>query len=184
MHPSSEQDEERRRRLGGRSRDLAREIPEPYRRAGGERHGPLDDVLELPHVAGKRVGLERAEGVRCEAADVLVLLAGAARQEVLREGADVFAAIAEGGNLDANDVEAVVEVLTEGPGADLLLDVPVGRRQDAHVDGDLVARPDAAHLAFLEDAKQLHLERRGQLTDLVEEDRPALRVAGKCRRDS
>jgi hypothetical protein len=42
--------------------------------------------------------------------------------------------------VQGDDVQAVVQVAAEDPAADLLLEVPVGRRDDAHVDGDRLRR--------------------------------------------
>ena len=64
-------------------------------RARRERDRALDDVLELAHVAGEGVGIERAQGVGREPADVLVVLAREALEEVARELGHVLAALAE-----------------------------------------------------------------------------------------
>ena len=82
-----------------------------------------------------------------------------------------------GGDGDPDDVQPVVEVLAETARLHVVLDVPVRGRHDAHVDGHLGARADAPDLALLQDAQELHLGGESQLPDLVEKDRPALRVA-------
>ena len=61
------------------------------------------------------------------------------------------------------------------PSRDGALDVDVGRRDDAHVDFDGAARADRPHLAFLQHAQQLDLQRRRHLADFVEEHRAGVR---------
>jgi hypothetical protein len=79
--------------------------------------------------------------------------------------------------VDGHDVEAVVEVLAEAPGGDLLLEVAVGRGDEAHVDGDGLDAAHAVDLALLDRAQELHLHLDGDLADLVEEERARRRRA-------
>src|SRR5436190_2098094 len=60
------------------------------------------------------------------------------------------------------------------PLARLLGEVAVRRGHDADVDRDRPGASDAVHLAFLEDAEELRLERGRVLPHLVEEERAAL----------
>src|SRR5262249_60352650 len=83
--------------------------------------------------------------------------------------------------VDVDDVEAVVEVLAEGTLSDGLLEVFVGRGDDADVDADVLAAAEPGELTVLQDVQELGLERHRHLADLVEEDRAAsreLEVAG------
>ena len=86
------------------------------RLAGGEDHEPLDDVAELPHVAGEAVARRGPP----TAASVIVHVAAVVRarrqvEEVAREPRDVVAARAERGDGERHDVEAVVEIGAELP---------------------------------------------------------------------
>jgi hypothetical protein len=71
-----------------------------------------------------------------------------------------------------DDLEPVVEILPEGAARDTLGEVPVGRRQDAHVDPSVLGLADPADLPLLEGAQQLHLHARRDLPDLVEKKGP------------
>jgi hypothetical protein len=83
--------------------------------------------------------------------------------------------------VDADDVQAVEEVLAESAAADELVEVAVGGGHEAHVDVEhLLAAADRPHLAVLEHAQQLHLQRRRELGDLVEEQRAAVRLADQA----
>src|SRR5207249_8448713 len=53
--------------------------------------------------------------------------------------------------------------------------VAVRRGDDPHVDLHRLAAAHALELALLEHTQELHLRLRGQLPDLVQEDRPAVR---------
>ncbi len=75
---------------------------------------------------------------------------------------------------ERDDVEAVEEVLTEASAADLLLEIPVGRGDDANVDARSLLRADRLDVAALEDAQHLGLRPRREVADLVEEDRAAV----------
>ena len=75
-----------------------------------------------------------------------------------------------------HDVEAIPQVEAKSTGLDLLPQCAVGRGDDADVDaaGDVLT--DAPELAVLDDAEYLGLRARGQLADLVQEQRPAVRL--------
>ena len=81
------------------------------------------------------------------------------------------AALAQRRHDERDAVQPEVEVLRgSGPCVDLGLEVAVGRGDDAHVDRVGVRLdPTRAHLALLEHAQELRLDRERQLADLVEE---------------
>ena len=85
-----------------------------------------------------------------------------------------------GGQVEVHDVEAVVEVLAEAPGADLLFEDAVGRGDDADVDLLRLAVADAEDDALLQRAQELHLQVQRQLADLVEEERALVGRPGTC----
>ena len=60
------------------------------------------------------------------------------------------------------------------PARDELLEVAVGRRDEANVDADRLDAADALELALLQRAQELHLHLDGDLADLVEEERAAV----------
>ena len=93
--------------------------------------------------------------------------------EVAAEERDVAAALAQRRERDGHHVEPVEQVLAEGAGGDLLLQVAVGRGDQAHVDADGLDAADPLELALLEHAQQLDLHLVGDLANLVEEERAA-----------
>ena len=80
----------------------------------------------------------------------------------------------ERGEPEVDDVEPVVEILAEVAGADLLLQVAVGRGDDADVDLLRLALADALELALLEHPQQLDLQLGAHAGDFVEEDGAAV----------
>ena len=134
----------------------------------------LDEVLELAHVTGPRVGQEALEDLRGEAHGLPVVLARVLQAEVLGEGRDLLGPVAERGDEDIDDVEAVVEVLAKGPLGHRLFEVLVGGGDDADVDLDVAVGAQPRELAVLEHLQELGLERQGHLADLVEEHGAAI----------
>ena len=66
-------------------------------------------------------------------------------------------------------VEPVVQVLTEAASGHLLLQIPVGGGDDAGVHGQRLDAPQPEEGPVLEHGKQLYLELKGKLSDLVQE---------------
>src|SRR5205823_7448494 len=73
--------------------------------------------------------------------------------------------------LDLDDLHAVVEVLAKCALADELLEIAVGRANDANVSGHGLPAADALERSVLEQAKQLSLNLQREIADLVEKER-------------
>src|SRR5581483_4702730 len=125
----------------------------------------LDRVLERPHVPGPLVAADRVERLFRESDQQLASGTRARRaEEMRRELLDVLDALAKRGQSDVDHVEAVVEILAEAPGGDLDLEIAMGCRDDANVE-----------VVALEQTKDLELQARRKLADLVEKERALLR---------
>src|SRR5690606_19235084 len=83
-------------------------------------------------------------------------------------------AVAQRRQVDADDVQAIEQVLAEVAARHLLLEIDVGRGDDANIDLDSGGITDALELALLEHAQELDLQLRLHRADLVEEDRSAV----------
>ena len=168
----------RRRRCGRRRRGTG--PPAELQVGGGQLgaarqdHRALDDVLELAHVARPGIRRQRRQRARVDAAHALADGLRVLLDEVLAQHGDVAGPIAQRRQRDRKDVEAVVEILAELAGGDLLLEIPVRRRDHAHVDLDRLGAADALELALLQHAQQLDLHVGRQVADLVEEQRAAV----------
>ena len=96
----------------------------------------------------------------------------------------------KGGQIDVDDVQPVVEILTEPALVHHMPKIAVGRGDDPDVDLDRFHSAQAHELALLHDAQQLGLRVWRDVADLIEEDaalvreiaQTLLRVDGACER--
>ena len=110
------------------------------------------------------------EGREClpvERRDLSALARGEPVQEMAREPGDVFPPLTQRRQLDGDDAQAVVQVLSELAPGDLFRQARVGRGEHADVDRDPLPAPDALDLPLLEHAQELGLERERHVPDLV-----------------
>jgi hypothetical protein len=134
----------------------------------------VDEVLELPDVAGPGVPVEPGEGLGGERAARLLEPLRGEPDEVLREERDVGAALAEGRHAQPEQLEPVEEIEPEHPCGALRLEITVARRDHADVRPRLRAIPERAVVPVLEEPEQRHLALRRKRVDLVEEQCPPL----------
>src|SRR5215470_6427967 len=131
---------------------------------------PLDDVLELPDIAGITIAHQALEGV-CREGEALVLQElCVAIHEVLGEEGNLRGALAQSGDGDLDHVQPIVEVVAEAARRDRLLKVLIGGGENPHVDLDGGPSTDAGELAVLEHVQKLTLKGWMEIADLVEED--------------
>ena len=83
-------------------------------------HGAFDVVLQLADVPGPVVFAQQAHGLAVDGFDLAAVLVAVTLEEEGDELRDVVAALAEGGQINRHDVQAVIQVFTEAAGADLL----------------------------------------------------------------
>ena len=153
------------------------------RLVGPANHQIPDALLELPHVAGP--GVLRPEvrgdpglGFRGDVVRLLVArdAAGdraAERAELARR---VPEPLGEGRRDQEVGAEAVVEVLPEAAGGERLAEIPVRGGDELPPECPVGRVAQALERPRLEDAQELHLDRRVDLADLVEEDRAERRA--------
>ena len=137
-------------------------------------HRPLEDVFQLPDVAGPVIAHEHVDGGRRDALDDLTVLVRELLEEVIGEQQQVGFALAERRHEDGEHVEPIVEVLAEGILRDGLLEILVRRGEQAHVGLDRFGAAQPLELALLQHAQQLDLRGGVDVADFVEEQCPAL----------
>ena len=108
----------------------------------------------------------------------------------MRDGQDVAGTLTQRRHVDCHFAQAVVQVLAELLFRYEVLEILVGRCNDAHVDRNLLATANAFNDLVLEEAQQLGLQRQRHVADLIQEQRAAIGVfdlagrglhgAGKC----
>ena len=167
-----------RSRIADGSRKSSAVIRSPL----GQHHRLQDGVLQLAHVAGPGVRVQRRFGLRRERADGLAVLHREHVEEVAREQRNVVAPLAQRRHAQPHDVQAVEEIFAEAPGSHVVFEIAVRRRDDSHVDRLHGRAADHRHRAFLHEAQQLRLHFERQLADLVEEDGAAVGLRQASRR--
>src|SRR5262249_564584 len=97
------------------------------------------------------------------------------RYEMVNKRRHVASAIAEGRDIDRNNVEPIIQVFAESTVFDHSLEIAICRRDHSHVDLHGLGGADAHDLFLLQRAKQLGLHAYVQISDLIEKQRPAVR---------
>src|SRR5579871_185143 len=142
--------------------------------AAGHDDQPFDGVPQLADVALPPVALQRFNRRVGDPLRPHVVLAAEVVHVVPHEQRDVVGPLAQRRHVDRDDRQAEVEILAEAAFLDLLLEVLVRRRDDAHVDLDRPRRSEPFDFALLQHAQHFRLRLRAHVADFVEEDRPAV----------
>ena len=101
---------------------------------------------------------------------------GETSREMARERRDVVLAIAQGRQLDHDDIDAIEQILAKPAGAHLGLEIARGGNQHARVHAARLLIAYAPDLTLLQHPQQLCLQADRQLADLVEQERAAARL--------
>ena len=96
------------------------------------------------------------------------------RQESLDEERNIFLALAQRRQRQADDVKAVKQIFAKTPRLDLFLQIPVRRRHNANVDLDTLQRAHRAQFLLLQHPQQLDLKLEREFPDFVEKRRAAV----------
>ena len=134
----------------------------------------MDDVLELANVAGPAVPLQALRSLRIQVDLAQSQPLPVDVEEVFGQRLDVAGPIAQRRQRQDRDLEPVVQVLAEAPGADGIRQIDVRGSDQPHVDRDRCPAAHADHLVLLQHAQQLDLHRDRKIADLVEEQRSSV----------
>jgi hypothetical protein len=153
--------------IGGRG---AEEAVEFEFRAVFEDEGTFDFVGEFADIARPAVVEEATSTEVGDGTDGEALAATEVLEEVGCEEEDFGAAKAEWRDLDAEQVEAVVEVFAEGAKADGIPEVGVGGGDDPGIDGDELVAADASDAVAFDGGEEFGLKGGAEGVDFVEEE--------------
>src|SRR5882762_1715997 len=131
----------------------------------GEDERPLDGVLQFTDVARPAVRHEEIASLRTETCLTPAHSARELAQEVVGQHEDIVRPLPQGGEMDAEDGESVVEVTAETPIHDGLLQIAVGRCDETNVGAERRRAADTLVLALLNDAEELGLDNGRLLAD-------------------
>src|SRR5262249_2928476 len=126
---------------------------------------PMYDVAQLSDVARPGMGLEPCQGIGSETHRLSAR--GELREQMLGEGGNAAAAIAERRKRQRADGEPVEEIVPELPGTSRGQQVAIGGGDDADVHVRRAARTHPLDLPRLERTEQLGLEIERELSDLI-----------------
>ena len=146
-----------------------------YLTVGGDDRA-LDDIAEFAHVVtAPVVGDEPLANFGGQALWEDLEPSANLLNEPLREQRDILAAIAKRRYVEPMNVEPEEKIFPKPAGLDRGVQIAIGRRDDAGIDGDGAAAAKPGHGPLLEHSEELGLNRNRQLTDFVEEQRAPLR---------
>src|SRR5688572_23113034 len=132
--------------------------------------GALQHVAKLTDVAWPFVGSELGQGCLGE----MKRGRASTTEDRLGEEWEIVEPFAEWRNTHKDDREAEVEVLSKVSGGHGFGQITCRRRDDADIEGDRSPSADAPDLPCLESAEKLWLKIDGELSKLIEKDRPTV----------
>ena len=106
---------------------------------------------------------------------------GVQRDEVIDQLRKIAHPLAQRRQLDLNYFQTIIEILPELPFRHLILEIYVGSGDEAHIDSADFVRTDRLQLPLLQNPEKLHLQRRWNISDLVEKESAPVRVLEQSR---
>src|SRR4029434_7857956 len=137
-------------------------------------HSAFDAILQLADISRPVIAHEHIDGRRRDALDRLPMLTGIFFDKMVGQEQDVRLSLPQRRHEDRKDIETVIEVLAETAFDYRALEVSIGGADEADVGPQGLVPADALELTFLEYSEELGLGSRSDISDLVEEDRPAV----------
>ena len=132
--------------------------------------GPLHAVFQFAHITREAAAHQHFQRAGVERKGPAVLFVEAP-EKFARQLGDIAATLAQRRHQHRHHADAVIQVGAKFVARHRFFEVFVGCRDDPHIDLDGVIAADALELLLLQDAQKLGLEGRGNLADLVEENR-------------
>src|SRR6185503_16564556 len=96
-------------------------------------------------------------------------------QKVIDQNRNVSTSFAERRHIDRQDVDAVIQIVSETTIRHHRAQVAIRRRDHSDVHVDLMRTTDATDLSLLKRTQQLRLNTNIELRNLVEKQRPSIR---------
>lgn len=137
----------------------------------------LQEVLQFPNIPRPVVPPHAVEPLGWKSLRWQSASQGDFRQDMVRQDADVFRSILEWDRLEGNDIQPVEKVFAKTACLYQGLQIAICGGENANIDGDGSVSTDGGDAFVLKDTQQLGLKLQFQLTDLIEQDGPAIRGA-------
>src|ERR1041384_6878171 len=100
-------------------------------------------------------------------------------QKVMGQCRYVLSSTAQWRHHHMHDVQTIEEIFAESSFFEFLAQVPIGRRNDPHIDLDRFISSNGGETLFLKHSQQLHLKMERQLADFVQKNRPLISLLEK-----
>ncbi len=97
-------------------------------------------------------------------------------QKMPEQARDIFTTIAKWRNVDRENIEPEVKILTELLALNGSFNISVGRCNNPHIDVDIAITAETSDHATLKHPQQLDLQGHIHFTDFIEEGRTAVRI--------
>ena len=130
----------------------------------------LDGILKLSDIARPIVRHEPRHRRLGDTGRGTVHATGCLLHKMHHQRSNIFLSFTQGWDLYRKDTETVEEVLPEASGLDFLEEIPIGRRNDADIDLARPGIPNALELTFLQNAQELGLQSKRDLTKPVDQE--------------
>src|SRR5882757_6731055 len=142
--------------------------------AGREQDSALDEVFEFADVTRPGIMREGVHGICGNVFDILVELAAESLHEIANQQGEIFGTLAERGNLNGENIQAVIEVAAKGALGNAFRKILIrgGDHADVHALRAIAAEP--FEFLLLQHTKKLRLKFEGKVADFVEEERAAV----------
>ena len=135
--------------------------------AVSENRSPFHDVLQLAHISRPRMSLEDSHEFCVHARRRRIAATGP--QEIFREWRNVFCMLAKRRQFERKYRQAIQQVLAKLSFPNQRAQVGIGRRHHAHIHPHRFRASQPLNLMLLEEAKQLRLHSKCNVSNLVQE---------------
>src|SRR5262249_20754843 len=141
-----------------------------------ERNHPFYQVFKLTHISWPFERHQSLHNLRRNGFPFQAVTFTELRDKCLYEQRNVFAPLAKRWEVDWNDIQSVIEVLTESTLTHHAFKICACRGDNSDIDLDSTAAADALELPFLKDAKKFNLKIQRHRSDFVQKDRASVRL--------
>ena len=135
---------------------------------------PLEGVTQLANVPRPSVIAERVEHSFTHRGHMTAVLGAHFLKQGVHQIRNVLAVFAQDGHVDIENVQAIVEVISQFAARYRFFGDLIGGGEDANIDGSLDFASQPPQFAVFEDAQQFGLRSDGHFANFVEEKRAAL----------
>src|SRR5262249_33962830 len=123
----------------------------------GRKHRLFYDVSKLSNVTRKIIVEQQSHRFVGDSGDFSPVSSSEVSYELSRQPWNIFGALDQPWQLDRYDIQAIVQVVAKGPGANCFLKVYIGDRDDSDVDSDRLFASEALESPLFDNTQQLCL---------------------------